>query len=304
MTRTVESFERRSLLVGLAALACQSRVGPPAANATSGAASYRHELAELERETGGKLGVAAWDLASDTRVNYREHERFLLCSTFKLPLAGAVLKRVDAGQEQLARRIAYDASALLDHSPITSQHVAEGSMTVGELCEASVTVSDNAAANLLLDSIGGPAPLTAFFRYLGDNVSRLDRIEPELNAYAPGDERDTTTPAAMLHTTHELLVSEHVLSAASRRQLGDWLAHTSTGSRRLRSAFPPSMRSGDKTGTGEHGVTNDVAIAWRTSDKPLLIAAYSFGLPDTLDARSDVIGRVGRIVVKALGVGS
>jgi beta-lactamase class A len=262
--------------------------------------SYRDELQALERETGGTLGVAAWDVQTNERVSYREHERFLLCSTFKFPLAGAILERVEDGQERLDRRIAYDSSALIDPSPITSQHVADGGMTVGELCEASITVSDNAAANLLLAAIGGPPTLTAFFRSLGDDISRLDRIEPDVNGFAPG-QLDTTTPAAMLHTAHALLASDQVLTAASQRQLGDWLARASTGTKRLRSAFPASVRSGDKTGTGGRGATNDVAIAWRPSGKPLLIAAYGVGLPEAMDARSEVIGRVGRIVVNALG---
>jgi beta-lactamase class A len=257
-------------------------------------------LAALEREVGGRIGVGAWDLETDLRIRYRDHERFLMCSTFKFPLAGAVLQRVDAGRERLDRRIAYDASALLDNSKITSAHVADGGMTVGELCEATVTVSDNAAGNLLLASIGGPPALTRFFRSLGDDVSRLDRAEPELNLYTPGDERDTTTPAAMLHTAHALLVSDRVLSEGSRQTLGKWLEGASTGLERLRSAFPPGLRAGDKTGTGENGATNDVAIAWRASGKPLLVAAYSYGLPEDVDARSAVLGRVGRIVVDAL----
>jgi beta-lactamase class A len=291
-------LDRRNWLCGAAALfsAC-SRASAPGS-------SYVDQLTALERETGGKLGVAAWDLETDARVGFRDHERFLMCSTFKFPLAGAVLARVDAGQERLDRRISYDASALLDNSKITAAHVAAGGMTVGELCEATVTVSDNAAGNLLLASIGGPPALTQFFRRLGDDVSRLDRIEPELNGYAPGDQRDTTTAAAMLHTAHALLVDERVLSPESRRQLGAWLANASTGLKRLRSAFPPSLNAGDKTGTGDHGATNDVAIAWRRSGKPLLIAAYSYGLAEDLDARSAVIGRVGRIVVDALSVGA
>jgi beta-lactamase class A len=305
MTHQGAALERRSVLVGLAALACQSQAAPPAAApARTSAPAYREQLAKLEHETHGRLGVAAWDLATGQRVNYREHERFLFCSTFKFPLAGAVLQRVDAGKEQLDRRISYDASVLLENSKITSEHVAEGGMTVAALCEATVTVSDNAAGNLLLDSIGGPQAMTAFFRSLGDNVSRLDRNEPELNMYAPGDERDTTTPSAMLHLAHELLASDRVLSAASQKQLGDWLTLASTGLKRLRSALPATLRAGDKTGTGEAGVTNDVAIAWRASDKPVLIAAYSLGLPGTLDARAEIIGRVGRIVVEALGIGA
>jgi beta-lactamase class A len=305
MTQRGAAFDRRSVLAGLSALACQSHAAQPAAApSVARGPLYSEQLAKLEQETRGRLGVAAWDLATDRRVNYREHERFLFCSTFKFPLAGAVLQRVDAGKEQLDRRITYDASVLMENSKITSEHVAEGSMTVAALCEATVTVSDNAAGNLLLDAIGGPAAMTAFFRSLGDDVSRLDRNEPELNDYAAGDERDTTTPAAMLHVAHELLVSERVLSPASRQQLGEWLALATTGLKRLRSAFPQTLRAGDKTGTGTDGITNDVAIGWRASGKPVLVAAYSFGLPGNLDARAEVIGRVGRIVVDALGIGA
>ena len=117
----------------------------------------------------------------------------------------------------------------------------------------------------------GPAGLTLFLRSLGDDVSRLDRNEPDLNIYAPGDERDTTSPAAMLHTAHALLVSDRVLSTSSRQLLGVWLSRASTGLKRLRSAFPSTFRTGDKTGTGDNGATNDIAIGWRASGKPVLL---------------------------------
>jgi beta-lactamase class A len=288
---------RQCLYAAAALLAGCARAAAPKAMPPS----FGDRLVKLERETGGRFGVAAWDLQSGQRLGYREHERFPMCSTFKFPLAGAVLRRVDAGQESLTRRIDYDASVLLDHSPITSQHVAEGGMTVEQLCHATITTSDNAAANLLLQTLSGPAGLTAFFRSLGDSVSRLDRNEPALNLYAAGDERDTTTAAAMLQNAHALLVSTSVLSEASRRILGEWLEGTTTGMNRLRSAFPRNQRSGDKTGTGDHGATNDVAIAWRAEGQPLLVTAYSLGLPDALDARGELIGRVGRIVVESLG---
>ncbi|HVY31516.1 MAG TPA: class A beta-lactamase [Polyangiaceae bacterium] len=293
---------RREWGVGWAALliGCSRKAEPAAPPAAVPSATER--LAQLERETGGRFGVAAWDLARDRRLAYRESERFLMCSTFKLPLAGAILRRVDAGQESLSRRIEYDASALIDPSPITAAHLTEGSMTVEQMCHAMVTTSDNAAANSLLKAIGGPPALTAFFHDLGDTTSRLDRYEPDLNTYTADDERDTTTAAAMLHVTRALLVADGVLSPASRQHLGDWLAAATTGLQRLRSAFPPNLRAGDKTGTGDNGATNDIAIAWRPSAKPLLVVAYSYGLPEDLDARSEVIGRVGRIVVDGLGV--
>src|SRR5439155_1437589 len=140
-------------------------------------------------------------------------ERFALCGTFKLVLAAAVLARVDAGREDLARPVPYDAAALLEYAPVARAHVGEGALSVAALCEAAVTVSDNTAANLLLGTLGGPAGLTRYFRALGDPVSRLDRDEPTLNAARPGDARDTTTPRAMAHTAARVLVGDALRGA-------------------------------------------------------------------------------------------
>ncbi len=219
-----------------------------------------------------------------------------MCSTFKLPLVAAVLKRVDVGEESLERRIAYDAAAVLEYAPVTLEHVSDGGMSVEALCEASITVSDNTAANLLLETLGGPSGLTAFFRTLGDSISRLDRNEPMLNAAIPGDERDTTTPGSMLGMMHELLLG-NVLSRASKQRLLGWLIGTKTGLKRLRAGLPGEYRAGDKTGTGNNGATNDLAIAWPPSKPPILIAAYSWGSTASTERLSDVLAQAARLVL-------
>lgn len=219
-----------------------------------------------------------------------------MCSTFKLPLVAAVLMRVDAGEESLERRIAYDAAALLEYAPVTREHVSDGGMSVEALCEASITLSDNTAANLLLETLGGPSGLTAFFRAIGDSTSRLDRNEPMLNAATPGDERDTTTPSAMLGMMQELLLG-NVLRGASKERLLAWLIATKTGLKRLRAGLPTEYRAGDKTGTGNNGVTNDLAIAWPPSRPPILIAAYSWGSTASTERLSEVLAQVARLVL-------
>lgn len=220
-----------------------------------------------------------------------------MCSTFKLPLVAAVLKRVDVGEESLERRIAYDAAAVLEYAPVTREHVSEGGMSVEALCEASITVSDNTAANLLLETLGGPSGLTAFFRTTGDSTSRLDRNEPMLNAAKPGDERDTTTPDAMLGVMRELLLGD-VLRNASKERLLAWLIATKTGLNRLRAGLPAEYRVGNKTGTGNNGVTNDLAIAWPPSKPPILIAAYSWGSTAGTERLSDVLARTARLLLR------
>jgi beta-lactamase class A len=267
---------------------------PKAARAQSDVAA---RLAELERAQGGRLGVAALNLATGARIGYRADELFLLCSTFKALAAAFVLARVDRKQERLDRRIVFSRKDLVGKS-VLEPRVGGAGMTMAEICDAAVTYSDNTAGNLLLASFGGPAGLTAFLRSLGDEVSRLDRTEPTLNAYAgPGDPRDTTTPAAMLETLRKLLFGD-ALSASSRHQLAAWLITNKTGDTRLRAGFPAGWLVGDKTGTGGNpeGSTNDIAVAWPAERGPVIVTAYCELPSQSFEQRNPVVAEIGRIV--------
>jgi beta-lactamase class A len=203
---------------------------------------------------------------------------------------------VDANAERLDRRVDFGERDLLEHAPVARARLEEGSLSVSELCDAAITVSDNTAANLLLQAIGGPAALTTYVRTLGDTATRLDRNEPMLNEAIPGDPRDTTTPTAMLTCLEALLVGR-ALEPASRERLTAWLVANKTGDQRLRAGVPKSWRIGDKTGTGERGTTNDVGILWPPSRKPLLVAAYIADSSAPLAARNEVLAGVGRLAV-------
>jgi beta-lactamase class A len=252
---------------------------------------------QLEQRIGGRLGVAALDTASGARLGHRAGERFAMCSTFKLLAAAAVLARVDRGQERLDRVIRYGEADLLGYAPTTRAHVREGGLPLGALCQAAVELSDNTAANLILRQIGGPAAVTAFARSLGDNVTRLDRNEPTLNTAIPGDPRDTTAPLAMLADLRALSLGG-VLSPASREWLNGWLTDCKTGQTRLRAGFPSSWRAGDKTGTGDNGSANDVAIAWAPGG-PILIACYLTETASAKPAARDAVhAEVARMVVR------
>ena len=284
---SIISFSRRHLLATAAGILCL-----PALNVLAGS---EDDFAVLERDHGGRLGVSVLDTGSGETFGHRDAERFPMCSTFKLPLVAAVLARVDAGKESLERRIAYGPADLLEYAPVTRQHVGEGAMTVSALCAAAITYSDNTAANLLLKTIDGPGGWTAWVRTIGDSLSRLDRNEPSLNTALPGDPRDTTTPAAMLHNLQSLLLGK-VLTEASQQRLIDWLKANTTGAAKLRAGLPSSRAVGDKTGSGANGATNDVAIVWPPQRKPLLIVTYYVGSTASQDARNEVLEKVGRIV--------
>ena len=219
-----------------------------------------------------------------------------MCSTFKLLLVGDILARVDAGKERLDRTVPYGRHDLLDYAPVTKAHVADGGMTVRDLCIAAIELSDNTAANLLLSTVGGPKGLNAFLRSIGDRITQLDRIEPALNEAAIGDPRDTTTPHAMTNDARKLAFGS-VISSQSRDLLVSWLTASKTGIAAIRAGVPSGWRTGDKTGSGERGTRNDVAIVWPPDRAPIVIAAYLTGATAiTGEQRDQALASVGKIV--------
>ena len=255
----------------------------------------RSRWREIEVSVAGRLGVAVLDTATGRLDGHRLDERFPMCSTFKFLAVAMVLGRVDAGTERLDRRIVVPRDSLLEWAPVTSKHVGGAGMTVAELCEAAITVSDNTAANLLLASAGGPDAVTAFARRVGDGVTRLDRTEPSLNEGTPGDPRDTSTPRAMAQTLRTLILGDG-LSAAGRAQLVTWMTANTTGAKRLRAGLPSDWRVADKTGTGRLGTTNDVGVLWPPGRPPLVVVAYLTQCKAPGDAREAALASVARSV--------
>jgi beta-lactamase class A len=170
-------------------------------------------------------------------------------------------------------------------------------MTLADLCAAAIDWSDNTAGNLVLQTIGGPRGFTAFVRSLGDTVTRLDRNEPTLNESLPGDPRDTTSPRAMAGTMQKVLLGD-ALSDASRHQLQTWLISDKVGDKRLRAGLPDSWRIGDKTGTGERGSTNAVAIIWPPARAALIAAVYYTDSSAPMDARNAIHREIGGLIAE------
>lgn len=257
----------------------------------------KSKISRIESRVKGRLGVAVLDTGSDRRFGYRKDERFPMCSTFKLMAAAAILKRVEQGQETLERRVHFSQSDLVTYSPATEKHLESG-MTVAELCEAAITLSDNTAGNLMLGMLGGPPGVTAFARALGDPLTRLDRTELALNEAVPGDPRDTTTPAAMAEDLRKLMFGG-ALAKASSEQLKAWLLANKTGDARLRARLPAGWRVGDKTGSGERGSTNDVGILWPPDAAPLIVAVYLTQTAASMNERNEALAAVGEAVAAA-----
>ena len=292
------TLNRRALLLAASGLAVWPALAQKTEDKTTDATLPA--LTTHERETGGRIGVYAENLMTGAKIAWRAEERFVMCSTFKASLAAFVLARVDRGDDHLEQMVAYGPQDLLEYAPAAKQNLAKGAMSIAEMCEAMVELSDNSCANLLLARVGGPSALTAFWRSTGDSVTRLDHHEPELNHSPPGDPNDTTTPMAMVGNLRRFVLGE-ILSRESRQQLTGWMLNCKTGNNRLRAGLPKDWRIGDKTGNNGKDASGDIAVAWPEPDRPVLIAAYTQGGSPSAAQLEAVFTEIGRMVGSQLG---
>lgn len=287
MQTTRHTHARRTVRGALAALALvvplvacgQDGSAASSASSSSGSAvtttpiaavtSATGDLKELERTFDARLGVYAIDTGTGREMAYRAGERFGYHSTFKALAAGAVLRKYSLnGMNEV---IKYSEDDLIANSPVTEQHVETG-MTLRELCDAAVRYSDNTAANLLFDALGGPKALEADLRKLGDKVTRMDRVEPGLSDWVPGETRDTTTPRALAKDLRAYVLGD-VLRKRERAQLTTWLKTNKTGDELIRAGVPEGWVVGDKTGSGSgYGARNDIAVVWPPDSAPIVMA--------------------------------
>lgn len=247
-------------------------------------------------KSGGRLGVAVLHSTTGQVTGYRVDERFAMCSTCKALAVAFVLARVDRGEERLTRRVTFTKRELVSPFKMTAPHVGSEGMTIEALCEAALTVSDSTAANLLIASFGGPTALTAYLRSIGDPVTRLDHMEPELNIVTVGETHDTTSPAAMAKTLRRLLLG-NALSNSSRKLLTGWMMGAiDAATRRLRVGVPAGWRIANKPGTWEGIATNDVGVIWPPARPPVVVTAYLGEAPGTVQSQELILAGVARLI--------
>ncbi|MBF6166303.1 class A beta-lactamase [Streptomyces gardneri] len=300
MTLSPSTIGRRTLLAAAALLplaACAREKTPSSAPTVQ--ADERHDrLIELERKFDARLGVYARATGTGATIAHRADERFAFCSTFKGLAAAAVLQRNPLSH--LDTVVTYTRDDLLKNAAVTPRYVDTG-MTIRQLCDAAVRYSDGTAGNLLLRDLGGPAELTGYARSLGDMVTRMDRLEPAITEATPDDPRDTTSPRAF-GEVYDRIVLGDALPVDKRDFLRDLLERNATaaGAQRIRAGVPQGWKVADKTGTGDYGTLNDIAIVWPPDSAPLVVAIMSGKA--TRDAAYDqaLLAEAGAYVVETL----
>ncbi|MFE5703983.1 class A beta-lactamase [Rhodococcus koreensis] len=243
------------------------------------------KIEALEAQYATRIGVTAVYPATGAVYSHRGDERFAMCSTFKAYASAAVLRKIEDGSTALDKTVVIEPGDLVENSPVTTAAVGTP-MTLGQIAEAALTQSDNTAGNYLLREIGGPQAVTALARDLGDESTRLDRWETELNTAFRGDPRDTTTPTGLARGFRALLLDD-ALDAASRDQLLEWMRASKTSDKRMRAGLPPGWTAADKTGGGGFGTANDAGVAWSPDGSPIVLAVLTDSLTNQEDAQGN-----------------
>lgn len=284
---------RISGIVLLAATGCSL-----SAHAAFDQQTLQKKIEMLENKSGGKLGLTVVDTSDGTMYSWRGDEKFPLCSTSKVMVVAAILKKSESNTNLLAKKITINKSDMVNYNPITSKYI-DSSMTITELSKAALQYSDNAAMNKLLSYLGGPRYATQFARTIGDKAYRLDRNEPGLNTAIPSDSRDTTTPSAMAETLNKLILG-NALKKEQKAKLTEWMKGNTTGLNSIKAGLPAEWTVADKTGSGDYGTTNDVAVIWPKNHAPVILTTYFTQPEKDASARKDVLASAAKLIAEAI----
>ena len=295
----------RTLLPSAAALIVLTVAAPPSAAAQADHGRLEREFARLAElvvcteadcDGGGTVGVAAIHLESGRAAYLNQVEPFPMASSYKIPVAVRLLSLVDRGELRLDSLVALTPADLHPGSGTLSELFDDPGviLSVRNLLELMLLISDNSATDIVMRLAGGPAEITEHLRRVGIEGIRVDRPTVELIAdylgiyelppaegltpeafrarYASttpesraaaaerfdADPRDTATPDGMGELLRRLWRGE-LLSESSTTLLLDIMTRSTTGDARIKGLLPPGTEVAHKTGT-IGGTTNDVGI--------------------------------------------
>ncbi|WP_033079187.1 class A beta-lactamase [Thalassotalea sp. ND16A] len=249
-------------------------------------------IEDVKLKLGADVGVAVYDISSDDLWSYNGDTRFPLMSTFKTLACAKLLVDIDNGEQSFDTSVVIKKASLVTWSPVTEKHVGE-KFSLRQACSATMIMSDNTAANIVLNGINGPTALTQFMRSIGDPITRLDRVEPYLGEALAGDVRDTTTPNAMVKSLHKLLFG-NALSAANKTQLKQWMTDNKVSDSLLRSVLPVGWTIADRSGAGGYGSRGITAVVWSEQHSPLIVAIYLTQTEASFAQRNKAIAQIGK----------
>ena len=296
-------------------------------------AHLRQQIEFVAHATDGVVGVSAVHLETGRSVSVRGAEAFPMASAFKLPVGVQILTLVDDHKLALDRMVSLIPADLHPGSGrITDLFFHPGvSLSLYNLMEAMLVISDNTAADLVLREAGGPADVTARMRALGLNGIRVDRSTAQLISAFQGvktlpperewnrgiwekmydavpqnehmaarraewrNPQDTATPDDMTRLL-VMLWKRELLTPESSKLLLDMLDRCETGKSRIKGMLPQGTDVAHKTGS-LGGVVNDTGILTLPGDAGhVALSVFTKASFKTEEASEKAIAEIARTV--------
>ena len=318
----------RKLMLGAALGAALLIVQP--AQAADASPALQAELGRIATQADGVVGIAAWRLdGRGPRVLVNADQQFPMASTFKVAVAGKLLSMVDKGQVSLNQQVPVPHAMMVESEGLAATFRHDGvSVSVKNLLELMLTVSDNTATDVLTQLVGGPAAVTAWVRGQGVEGLRVDRDTagllrdyfhigpgpfPEALAAAvkanpkleesgdkplpefDNDPRDTSTPLAMGQLLERIYAGK-ALSPASTSLLNEIMERNTTGKARIRGRLPQDTVVAEKTGTIGGSLNNVGVVTLPGNAGKVVLAVFVKKSNKPFEDRERVIADLSRAI--------
>src|SRR5574344_1760358 len=252
------------------------------------------DVKAIEVSLSARIGVSVLDTQNGEYWDYNGNQRFPLTSTFKTIACAKLLYDAEQGKVNPNSTVEIKKADLVTYSPVIEKQVGQA-ITLDDACFATMTTSDNTAANIILSAVGGPKGVTDFLRQIGDKETRLDRIEPDLNEGKLGDLRDTTTPKAIASTLNKFLFGS-ALSEMNQKKLESWMVNNQVTGNLLRSVLPAGWNIADRSGAGGFGARSITAVVWSEHQAPIIVSIYLAQTQASMAERNDAIVKIGHSI--------
>jgi beta-lactamase class A len=259
------------------------------------------QLQEIIGQYDATVGVSIVALEDNDALTLNNGHHFPMQSTFKFPLALAVLKLVDQQKLSLEQKVHVTKDMLRPNTwcPMLDKYPNGGDVTVAELLDYSASQSDNNACDILFDLVGGTAKTEAFIHGTGVTDIAIKATETEMATGWDVQYTNWVTPAAMTQLLGRFY-GEQDLTKKSNDFLMKLMADSPTSKQRLKGMLPEHTVVAHKTGTSDTnedgliGAVNDIGIITLPNGKHLAIAVFVSDTKESYETAELIIARIAR----------
>lgn len=260
------------------------------------------QIQQTAESIHAQIGVSALIIETGDTINFHQEQRFPMQSTYKFPIAMAILHLVDQGKFTLEQKITINQSEIIPRgaSVIREKYPQGASLTLDELLRLNIAESDGTACDVLIRLAGGTQKVQDYISSIGIKEMRIATTEILQVSDDWTQYQNWSTPNAMTGLL-KTFYKGNVLSKNSQSKLIEWMIGSVPGNKRLKGGLPANAIVAHKPGTsgtfrGLTRATNDVGIITLPDGNHLAISVFVSDAYGTTQEREGVIAAITKII--------